>query len=205
MAPGKAHEDAVAIVKSILKDEFEVDESAFRDLTLYRLRPDILLKNPITERYIVVEVGNTDAEKIGVYLGVKKIEQIRWYTKYSKRNGVNLSGIWFTDDLSRTHISPKSCRVREKERYLKSEIEDYTRQLENLKVSLDSYVCCSGCGCHMLLRQASFITHYNRRYCVCMECQKLGYFTTMSSQREELYNYINAKRQFYYERQAANG
>lgn len=207
MAPGKAHEDAIAIIKSTLKDEFQASDNDFIDypcLTARRLRPDIFLKNPKTDRYIVVEVGNTDAEKIGVYIGIKLIEEIRWYTKFSEKQGVHLVGQWFTNELYKASINRKSCFIREKERQLKAEIEEHERRLKDLRICLDSYVCCSGCGRHIFLRQASFENYRGRDYCVCSLCEEKGYFETMSSQREALYQFIAAKR-LYFEEQCKQG
>jgi len=194
MAPGKAHEDAIQIIKSTLKDEFRIDDCHFYEsYSVYKKRPDIVFRNPVTNRMIVVEVGNTSAEKIAIYLSVPKIEEIRWYTRYCKKKGVHLCGQWFTDDVSKTFITQKSCRIRERERRIKSDIKEYERRLQELKISPDSYICCSGCGQHLLLKQASFVTHHKRQYCVCPDCMDQRKFETMSSQREALYEFITAK------------
>jgi len=206
MPPGKAHEDAIEIIKNSLKDEFNVEDRNFlKDYTFYRLRPDIVFVNPKTERFVVVEVGNTDAEKIGIYLSIKKIEQIRWYTKHSKKAGIGLSGLWFTDDLSKTYIPPKECSLRLSRKRLKDEQDDINLELRKLDLFMDSYVCCSGCGNHIQLKHVQVAEYRNRQYAVCYLCSHKGYFETISSQRQEFYDFIRTKRQVYYERKTVNG
>lgn len=197
MPPSKSHEDAIIVIKGELRDEFDIEERNFIDYPagyFFNLRPDITFKNPKTGRFIVVEVGNTDAEKIAKYLGMKHIEQIRWYTKHNNKSGVGLSGQWFTDDLSKTYIHRSACRFRIKENDLRRETEYIDTELRKIGLMMDSFVCCSGCGQHIRLKDVHIINYRARDYGVCLDCKDEGYFTTISSQREELYHYITEKR-----------
>jgi len=206
MPPSKPHEDAIAIIRETLKDEFEANNSDFCEYhTFFKKRPDLILRNPKTKRFVVVEVGNTDAEKIALYLSIKDIEEIRWYTKYHKKTGIGLSGQWFTDDLSKTYIMPKSCRLRGRDQQIKHDLKYMEDELKRKKILPESYVCCAGCGCHLQIQQILVIYHYNRWYAVCPSCKEEGNFTTASSQRDLLYQFINEQRKLYRNAAASNG
>jgi ATP-dependent RNA circularization protein (DNA/RNA ligase family) len=56
--------------------------------------------NKKTKKWIIIEVGNTSAEKIKYYTSLESVEEVRWYTKYHKKTGIGLSGQWFVADKS---------------------------------------------------------------------------------------------------------
>lgn len=181
MPPSKSHEDAVEIIKESLKEEYMIDDNSFMcNISGFfkRLRPDIFFKNPKTGKYVVIEVGSTHANKFGEYLKMKHIEEIRWYTKLTK-DGVKLVGQWETDSLHKVNINRKFCGFRLLDKELKERTHDVKKELREIGLYMDSYVCCSGCGIHMQIRQSSFMQYYGRRYVVCGTCNNQGIFNTV--------------------------
>lgn len=82
---GAEHEQAITMIMAALKDEFKNRIKVIKKEERYRwegsaLIPDIQV-HLMDGSLIVVEVGNTSAEKILFYKQDEIITEIRWYTK----------------------------------------------------------------------------------------------------------------------------
>jgi hypothetical protein len=200
MPPGKPHEDAIIIIQSTLKEEFYLDDSDFikNESGFFRgLFPDLAFRIPKSKDWIVIEVGNTSAEKIEKYLSMSWIAQVRWYTKLDHKKGIKLVGQWFHGDHRGTRVKPESCKKLFDEKQLSDELEYLKRKHMEMGLFEDSYVCCSGCGEHIQVKHIRVIDHCHRQYAVCPDCKEKGNFNTINSFRDGVYQYLNQQRKRY--------
>lgn len=89
MPPSREHEEAVEQIRKILSEEIpgRFEEIAKRGWKGYV--PDLIwnISQRGTRRYLVVEVGSTDARKIISYIHTPSIAEVRWYSKDLKMAG----------------------------------------------------------------------------------------------------------------------
>jgi hypothetical protein len=203
MAPSKSHEDAITVIKSIIKDEFKVKDSGFvtRESGYFNgLFPDLAFREPLTNLWVVIEVGNTNAEKIEKYLSMKHINEIRWYTKLRHDEGVKLVGQWFHDGNFGTRVSARACGLRKREREITEELTILESELLDKRLYKDSYACCAGCGAHTQIKYIRVMGYRGRHYAVCQQCKEKGNFTTINSFRDAVFQTIDENRKRFNER-----
>ena len=187
MAPGKAHEDAILIIREQLKKEFNLNDHAFCNWSVFGLRPDIWFIHPETGKAVVIEVGNTNAEKIHRYQKSGKVQEIRWYTKFNRE--VRLVAQWDGEAVKSGRISPMRCQTHLSEKQLKKMRERISEEMRELDFSMEAYVACTGCGTPHQLKNLSPIRHYGRDYLVCVECKQKGQFSTSGELHDALFYY----------------
>jgi len=177
--PGTAHEEAVEIVKGHMLYEFKITDKDFGDLTrrFHNLIPDISFLNPDTGKYVVIEIGTTNAEKLHKYLCVKAIGEIRWYTRKGKQR-IHLVAQWFPETLYHVRISSKSCKVLRAERMLEKRLSHNEKMLMGYKIYPESYTACMGCGQPTQIRHLMSAVSHGRDYLVCESCHRKGRFVT---------------------------
>ncbi len=94
-----SHQDAILVVMRILEQEFNLP--LFHEIQPETTRwdgviPDVILRK-LNKKYLVVEVGNTNAEKIAFYNRQKNIDEVRWYDRNAR-----LVGSWNKQNKNRS-------------------------------------------------------------------------------------------------------
>jgi hypothetical protein len=178
--PNRDHEEAIAIVRDYLAEEFEIPASDISTAGFpYRgARPDLYFPNRKINKWVVIEVGATKAETICKYLQNRRIGEIRWYTRLRK-DGVKLVGIWHTDQTPLGTIDRKCCNISQLKRQIERDLDNLNRGLKSQGLSMESYACCGGCGSMVQIKDLHSIKHYGREYAVCGGCETRGEFRTM--------------------------
>jgi len=171
--PSQEHEDAVSAIVEFIAAEFNISVGEIDitgDFFPMRLRPDISFIKPGTDKYVVVEVGDTNAEKINQYRKSNIVCEIRWYTKRSKGNGIYLVGQWDMALAPVVKINRKSYRIKMMEKELRSKAEVFQSELQALHITLDSVVACPECGRQLPIRALLPADHRGKYYGICSKC-----------------------------------
>lgn len=179
--PSINHEEAILVIRQQLMDEYNVTLDVFfdcnwKEITKLSLIPDLYFINPFSDKYVVIEVGNTSAEKIDTYLRCPKICEIRWYTKKHDDKVIMVSR-W----LNKVHVQKEIQQEYSKKVIAEHEYEKernyFEREIKNMKVLPKAYVLCTGCGCHVKIQELGFSeAAYGHQYGVCPSCDKEGFF-----------------------------
>ena len=151
------HENAIAIIKESLQEEFKDQieiihtNGSAHDRMPYRPDIWIWLKN---EKFVIVEVGFTQPEKILAYIKDSRVDEFRWYTKEPKL-------VWAIKKRNPAH-GVKLLNDHEIE------------QMMTRNPLYDSWVtcCCPTCGEFFRAREGQLFSYGSGRvkYLVCPKC-----------------------------------
>jgi hypothetical protein len=183
--PSINHEEAILVIRQHLSEELGLTLEDFYDYnfkydTSLNLIPDLCVIHPKHKKYIVIEVGNTSAEKINQYLQCDKICEIRWYTK-KHDNDISLvakweNGVHVPNDIDKTYVKKIAL-----DKTYEIESNYMEKKLRDMNFLNEAYVLCSGCGCHIKVEHLG-VNHggYGHKYGVCPSCDKEGFFYSNS-------------------------
>lgn len=147
MAPGIAHERGVALVREMLSEEFgRPPELSTKRLGIKKAWPDLAWKIAsgfMVHDVLVVEVGNTTADKITRYLKSPRIWEVRWYTL----EGI-LAGRWTRQSYPNNDF--RMLRVRRRRARIDLEFKDLQEEKKKINhfrklTSGILFALCPGC------------------------------------------------------------
>jgi hypothetical protein len=186
---GKEHEDAIHIIMRDLRREFKRDLSFQTSRITKGAVPDLWFHHPVLKGIIVVEVGNTNAEKIFRYQNMKGILEIRWYTKLHDGE-IKLVGKWEGASLTSGKISRDRCSYYLTEKEMRDTDRENKALLWKRKISMETHTCCMGCGEAMKIEQMFPFRYKSHDYLVCYDCKEKGDFFTVAKIRDamDIYN-----------------
>jgi hypothetical protein len=122
-------------------------------------------------RYLIVEVGNTDADKIFRYMAEESVIEIRWYTKVAE-----LVGQWVKRKTGWEVVRPSNPMTERALFDAREELKDAREELARINRVTEefrkSYTICAGCLSLIRSEESDFARYGSHQIVVCKNCEE---------------------------------